>query len=114
MVYLNCRRIVESDLHLDSHLSGFVYKVSVHGEQYIKKEIPGPDMIDEFLYEVNALHSLCDCLDVVNFQGIVTDDAQTCIKSLLISFAELGALVDIMYDHKADPLSWRRREKWAR
>ncbi|KAI9726643.1 MAG: hypothetical protein M1828_001010 [Chrysothrix sp. TS-e1954] len=112
--YLQCRRVPESDLHFDSHLSGFVYKVSVHSEPLIKKEIPGPDMIDEFLYEVNALHSLGECQNVINFQGVVIDDAGTCIKGLLISFADQGALVDILYDHKTSPLSWRRREKWAR
>lgn len=49
--------IRESDLEFDAHLSGFVYKVRFEGCEFIKKEIPGPDTVDEFLYEINALHA---------------------------------------------------------
>ncbi|EGY18816.1 protein kinase domain-containing protein [Verticillium dahliae VdLs.17] len=56
--HLGCQRIRERDINFDSHMSGFVYKVSVGQEVLIKKEIPGPDTIDEFLYEINALNRL--------------------------------------------------------
>ncbi|KAL8666218.1 MAG: hypothetical protein Q9168_007542 [Polycauliona sp. 1 TL-2023] len=114
--YLDCRRVRESDLCFEAHMSGFVYKVSVGGEVFIKKEIPGPDSVDEFLYEINALANLSDSHNVVRFQGLVTDEDNTLVKGLLISFAEQGALVDMLYDHKEDKehLSWPRRERWAK
>ncbi|KAL8688996.1 MAG: hypothetical protein Q9218_005232 [Villophora microphyllina] len=114
--YLNCRRIKEKDLCFESHMSGFVYKVSVNGEIFIKKEIPGPDSVDEFLYEINALTNLTGASNVIQFQGLVIDEDNTVVKGLLISFAEQGALVDLLYDHKEEKemLSWPRRERWAK
>ena len=105
--------VLESDIHFQSHLSGFVYRVSVNGKSYIKKEIPGPDMIDEFLYEVNALWDSRDSPHVIDFCAIVLDDDRTCIKGLLISYADRGTLVDIIYDNRDPPLPWARRDKWA-
>ncbi|KAL8785689.1 MAG: hypothetical protein Q9213_003248 [Squamulea squamosa] len=114
--YLDCRRVKESDLCFEAHMSGFVYKVSVGGEIFIKKEIPGPDSVDEFLYEINALANLLGSNNVVQFQGLVIDEHNTLVKGLLISFAEQGALVDMLYDHKEgkERLSWPRRERWAK
>lgn len=107
-------KVLESDLHFQSHLSGFVYKVLVHGRSFIKKEIPGPDMIDEFLYEVNALWDLRDSEYVIDFCAIVLDDKQELIKGLLISFADRGTLVDVIYDNRDPPLPWETRDKWAK
>ncbi|KAL8744185.1 MAG: hypothetical protein Q9190_003547 [Brigantiaea leucoxantha] len=111
--HLQCTRFKESDLHFESHMSGFVYKVQVFGETYIKKEIPGPDSVDEFLYEINALTALTDSKSVIKFQGLVVDEEETVVKGLLIAFAEQGALVDILYDHRGQ-LPWARRERWAK
>ncbi|KAK5163919.1 uncharacterized protein LTR77_010314 [Saxophila tyrrhenica] len=105
----------ESDLEFISHLSGFVYKVRAGDKTVIKKEIPGPDNIDEFLYEVNALHALLDSPRVVDLEGLVTDESGLIVKGLLISYASQGALVDILYDyHNTSQLPWHRREKWAK
>ncbi|KAB8349880.1 hypothetical protein FH972_023893 [Carpinus fangiana] len=105
----------ESALHFDSHLSGFVYKVRHNGRTYIKKEIPAPEMVEEFLYEINALCALRDEPDVIDLEGIVLDDNQEKIKGLLLSYASRGALIDYLYDHKTSPdLDWERQEKWAR
>jgi hypothetical protein len=41
----------ESELEFDTHLSAFVYKVRCGKHDFIKKEIPGPDTVDEFLYK---------------------------------------------------------------
>lgn len=114
--YLDCRRIPETDLCFESHMSGFVYKVSVDGEIFIKKEIPGPDSVDEFLYEINALTDLAGSSNVIQFRGLVVDKDNTVVKGLLISFAEQGALVDLLYDHKEEKerLPWTRRERWAK
>lgn len=98
-------------------MSGFVYKVNVHGHVLIKKEIPSQDTIDEFLYEVNALNSLRYSNDVVRFYGVVVDDKDDHVKGLLISYASQGALIDIIYDHCKDgnyALSWATKERWAR
>lgn len=98
-------------------MSGFVYKVGVHGHMLIKKEIPSQDTIDEFLYEVNALNSLRHSRDVVRFYGVVVDDGDEYVKGLLISYASQGALVDIIFDHCKESscgLEWPTREKWAR
>ncbi|KAI0020546.1 protein kinase [Xylariomycetidae sp. FL0641] len=111
-----CRRVKERDLEFDSHMSGFVYKVRVDGHTLIKKEIPGPDTVDEFLYEVNALNALRFSTNIIEFYGVVLDDSGHYVKGLLISFAEQGALIDKIYDaqKKKQPLPWSTREKWAR
>ena len=106
--------VLERDLHFQAHLSGFVYRVSFQGQSYIKKEIPGPDMIDEFLYEVNALWNLKDSRHVIDFCAIVLDEQQQFIKGLLISYAECGTLVDVIYDNRDPPLPWEKRDKWAK
>ena len=111
--HVRARPYRESDVEFQSHLSGFVYKVRAEGKLVIKKEIPGPDTIDEFLYEVNALDSLIGCRHVVQLEGLITDDQDTVVKGLLLSYASKGALVDILYD-EIDTLEWHRREKWAK
>lgn len=111
--HLDAPLIPEYQLNFDAHMSGFVYKVRLHGKAYIKKEIPGPDMVDEFLYEINALHALSGSRSVIQSEGIVVDDRMEVVKGLLISFAEKGALVDILYDHRGE-IEWARRERWAR
>src|SRR4051795_1435298 len=111
--HMRCRRVKEHELEFDSHMSGFVYKVRVNNEVLIKKEIPGPDTVDEFLYEINALNRLRFAENVIQFYGVVVDDKEENIKGLLISFADQGALIDILYDHN-HTISWPTREKWAR
>ncbi|KAI9171029.1 Activated Cdc42 kinase Ack [Paramyrothecium foliicola] len=115
--YLGCRRIRERDINFEAHMSGFVYRVNVDGMVLIKKEIPSPETIDEFLYEVNALHSLRFSDHVVRFYGVVVDDDDERVKGLLISYAEQGALVDIIYDNCKEGghgIPWAIRERWAR
>ena len=107
------QQICESDLIFESHLSGFVYKVNHHGKTYIKKEIPGPDTVNEFLYEINALHELHESIHVIRLEAIVLDDTSQLVKGLLISYAEKGAVVDLLYDFKGRiPLD--ERLQWAR
>ena len=112
VAHLGCRLIKESDIEFDSHMSGFVYKVKVKGRILIKKEVPGPDTVDEFLYEVNALNRLAQSKNVIEFYGVVVDDYEDKVKGLLISYAEKGALVDIIYDYD-HTLLWDLRQKWA-
>lgn len=98
-------------------MSGFVYKVNVNGHTLIKKEIPSPDTIDEFLYEVNALNRLRHSRNVIHFYGVVVDDHDEHVKGLLINYADQGALIDIIYEHCKDgdcDLPWSTRERWAR
>ncbi|CZT00744.1 uncharacterized protein RCO7_11673 [Rhynchosporium graminicola] len=111
--HLNCRRVREDALVFDSHLSGFVYKVRLDGQVFIKKEIPGPDTVDEFLYEINALHQLYGSKSVIRFGGVVLDNQGEKVKGLLIDFAEQGALIDVIYDGEGR-IPWRRRERWAK
>lgn len=111
--HLRCAKYRESEIDFDSHLSGFVYKVSVNGEIMIKKEIPGPDTVDEFLYEINALYALADSDNVIHFKGCVVDDRRERIKGLLISFAPKGALIDILFNERGK-LPWTTRERWAK
>lgn len=102
----------ESELTFDSHLSGFVYKVRYKDKDFIKKEIPGPDTVDEFLYEINALHALHGSNHVIQLEAIVLDDTETLVKGLLIGFAEKGAIVDLLYDHRG-AIPWQDRCRWA-
>ncbi|KAF1811929.1 kinase-like protein, partial [Eremomyces bilateralis CBS 781.70] len=127
--HLECPHIPESDVEFDSHISGFVYRVRVNGypshndasisppvdNLFIKKEIPGPDAVEEFLYEINALASLRHSHHVVHFDGIiVSHDSQSPnadsapaetpkIKGLLLRYASKGALIDILYDNRIIP-----------
>ena len=107
------RQFREGDLHFKEHMSGFVYKVEVEGYTWIKKEIPGPDSVDEFLYEVNALSSLVKAENVIRLQGLVISDDDSTVKGLLIAYAEKNALVDIIYDNHGN-LPWARRQRWAK
>ncbi|KAK3306658.1 uncharacterized protein B0T15DRAFT_149018 [Chaetomium strumarium] len=111
--HVNCRRVKEREIHFDSHISGFVYKVRVHGRLLIKKEIPGPETVDEFLYEINALNQLCYAKNVIQFYGVVVDDREQNVTGLLISYAARGALIDVIYDND-HTIPWPTREKWAR
>jgi serine/threonine protein kinase len=113
MDHVQCPRYRESEVEFDSHLSGFVYKVRADGQLLIKKEIPGPDTVDEFLYEVNALDALYGANSVVQLRGLITDEDGSIVKGLLISYASRGALVDMIYDFGGE-LPWHKREKWAR
>lgn len=112
IAHLRCPKYKESDLEFESHLSGFVYKVKIKNQVYIKKEIPGPDTVDEFLYEINALYALKGSQNVIRFGGCIVDERRQKVKGLLISFAPKGALIDIIYHEKSLP--WRLREKWAK
>ncbi|KAK7956871.1 Receptor-interacting serine/threonine-protein kinase 1 [Apiospora aurea] len=114
--HLRCKRIRERNLDFDSHMSGFVYKIRVGEKTLIKKEIPGPDTVDEFLYEVNALNALAFSSSVIKFYGVVVDDNDESVKGLLIDYASQGALIDLIYDSQEDGLvlSWAMRERWAR
>ena len=111
--HMDCDRVMEKDIEFDAHMSGFVYRVKVKGEVLIKKEIPGPDTVEEFLYEINALNQLKHSNNVIRFHGVVVDDEEENVRGLLISYAEMGALNDVIYDGHHD-LSWPRREKWAK
>lgn len=98
-------------------MSGFVYKVTVQGHMLIKKEIPSPDTVEEFLYEVNALNGLRFSQHVIDFYGVVVDDDDEQVKGLLISFAGQGALIDIIFENCKEStlgIPWDTREKWAR
>ena len=113
--HINFTRIPESEVHFESHMSGFVYKVRVNDRICVKKEIPGPDSVEEFLYEINALYSLMGSQNVIQFQGLVIDEELGLVKGLLIDYAEHGPLVDVIFDFKGtSTLTWERREKWAR
>ncbi|KAG8531749.1 uncharacterized protein KY384_003381 [Bacidia gigantensis] len=107
------KKFRESELHFIEHMSGFVYKVNVGGNTWIKKEIPGPDSVDEFLYEVNALSNLTNASHVIELKGLVLSDDEACVKGLVIAYAEKNALIDIIYDNQSN-LPWQRRERWAR
>ena len=111
--HINYDLFRESDVQFEAHMSGFVYRVKVQKGVCIKKEIPGPDSVEEFLYEVNALYALIGSSNVIQFQGLVVDDGKTVVKGLLIAYAEQGSLVDTIYDLK-DSLPWPRRERWAK
>ena len=104
----------ESAVAFESHLSGFVYKVRVDGRVMVKKEIPGPDAIDEFVYEVNALAALSESSNVIPPMGLVVDDETgLVVKGLLVRYAERGNLGDIIYNAKGS-IPWQRRIQWAR
>ncbi|KAK6340771.1 hypothetical protein TWF696_009091 [Orbilia brochopaga] len=111
--HLHCELYQESELDFECHLSGFVYKVRSGDQVFIKKEIPGPDTVDEFLYEVNALHALRHSTSVIRFGGLVVDERRKHVKGLLIAYAPNGSLIDVVFNERGR-LPWKRRERWAK
>ncbi|KAI9882183.1 MAG: hypothetical protein M1823_006073 [Watsoniomyces obsoletus] len=118
----------EQDLVFKEHVSGFVYRMELtpRGERVIdggelvdddekrtmmmktviKKEIPTPDAIDEFMYELIALHTLREAPNVISLIGLVVDDDRNngrCskIKGLLLEYCPHGNLGDVLYSAAA-------------
>ncbi|KIW05814.1 uncharacterized protein PV09_03020 [Verruconis gallopava] len=115
VAHLDLPTFSERTIEFDCHMSGFVYKVKTcDGATFIKKEIPGPEAVEEFLYEINALSSLRDSPYVVHLEGLVVDERSN-VKGILLNYCEQGALVDLIYDLRyTDQLTWSRRLRWAR
>ncbi|KAG6037342.1 hypothetical protein E4U19_002294 [Claviceps sp. Clav32 group G5] len=112
-----CRLIRERDILFDGHLSGFVYKVRVRGQTLVKKEIPSPDSINAFLYEINALSSLHYSKHVIRLYGVVVDDQEEHITGLLLSYAARGSLSDVIFENCKERnfgIPWIQRERWAK
>jgi hypothetical protein len=78
--------IKESQLEFSRYISGFIYKVSYAEKDYIKKEIPGLDAVDEFLYKVNALNDFNAFGYIIRLKAVVVDNLGRLIKGLLINF----------------------------
>lgn len=111
--HLETHLIPESHLIFEGHFSGFAYQVKYNGRDYVKKEIPGPDDVDEFLYEINALHDLLFTENVIQLKAIVVDDTYQVVKGLLIDFAAQGDLAGLL-QYSEGQIQWQRRERWAR
>ncbi len=115
--HLNCLMVKECDIDFDAHMSGFVYKIRVGDQVMVKKEVPGAEVVEEFLYEIHALHSLQDSNHVIGFRGLVTDDDNEIVKALLLDYCPKGTLMDRIYDDCKTTylgIPWRKRERWAR
>lgn len=96
-------KVREADIEFDSHLSRFVYTVRYKGAKYIRKDVPGPDTIDEFLSEINAVHGSNDY--PLHLEAIVVDASHKLIKGILLSHD---------YDSEVPTFSWEsRRRHWA-
>lgn len=113
IAHLSPPLIPESHVEFHNHMSGFVYHVKLNGTDYVKKEITGPDTVEEFLYEINALHALLESDCVIKFKGVLVDDSMTIVKGLLLEYASQGSLADMFFDFKGN-ITWSRRERWAR
>ncbi|KAL1956124.1 hypothetical protein VTO42DRAFT_7643 [Malbranchea cinnamomea] len=111
--HLNSLLIPETHLTFEGHFSGFAYQVKYNGMDYVKKEIPGPENVDEFLYEINALYELLFAQNVIQLKAIVVDDTCQLVKGLMIDFAAKGDLAGLLQDYEGQ-LQWERREKWAK
>ncbi|KAF4547046.1 Hypothetical protein D9617_65g035150 [Elsinoe fawcettii] len=110
--HVPCQRYEEREISIETQLSGFVYKVLVNGKEFVEKEIPGPDDVERFVHEMNALSAFSDEDYVIDLHGIVTNDKGDLIKGILIPYASQGCLYDIIHTHQA-PLAWSRRRRWA-
>ena len=92
-------RIPESQIQLESHISGYMYKVRAGGVEFIKKEPAGPDSVDDFLEELMALDSLKDSRQI-KLEGLVVNEKLGVIKGLLIRYAEQVPLARRLKDIK--------------
>lgn len=110
--HINCPHYKESQVEINNHLNGFAYMVTMGGENLVRKDIPGPDSVDEFLNELYMLSKLQASLHVVTLKGIVVDDKGRVVKGFMMEYAEGGALVDILFDYKGK-IPWLERENWA-
>ncbi|KFA55740.1 hypothetical protein S40293_10178 [Stachybotrys chartarum IBT 40293] len=113
--HISCQHVQESNISYESHMSGFVYKVRLGDEVLIRKDIVSPDTVDEFIYEVNAYDKLKTSPRIPPLRGIMVDQSDQKVIGFLVQYAEMGALIDVIYDGRDQipPLSWRRRLKWA-
>lgn len=113
--HIPCPLYNDSILVLEKHIYGFVYKVRIGEQIFIKKEIPGRTFIDEFIYEIDALNAVLGARNVINLAGLVTNAAGDRVKALLTPYAARGSLFDILCNLKeGDELAWPLRDKWAR
>lgn len=90
-------RVPESQIQLISHISGYMYKVRVGEDEFIQKGIPGPDSVDDFLYELKALESSRDSHHI-KLEGLVVNEKLDVIKGLLIRYAKQTPLVHGLED----------------
>ena len=96
-------RVPEKDIIFDSHISGFVYKVHTRGlGACVMKQVPSPDSIEEFLYEIKALDALQHVPHTIQYHGLVTNDAGDRIKGALIRYTDHDPLIDKEYDSRDD------------
>lgn len=107
------KRFKESELHLLEQISHFVYKVDVGGQIWIKKEISGPEQVDEFIQEIWALNSQVNAEYAIKLQGIIISEDGSNVKGLLIDCADQNALEDI-YNGDHGILPQNHRERWAK
>jgi hypothetical protein len=96
--HVQCRQYMQKELTLDSHLFGYVSKVGVGKQVFIEKEIPGPDAVEGFLHELDALYqaSKTDSKSDLWLGGIVVDDEREEIRGLLIGFKDEDTAVHIV------------------
>jgi len=110
--HLEYPQFKEDQVAMDSHLKDFVYKVVVGAEILVRYDIPGPNNVEDFLQELDALHRMQGSSHIVTLKGIVVDNEECVVKSYLTEYAEAGTLADIIYDYKGK-IPWPQRERWA-
>ncbi|KIW24818.1 uncharacterized protein PV07_10508 [Cladophialophora immunda] len=100
----------ESQLGMDSHISGFVYRVRYEGVIYIKKEIFG-QAVEKFRSEMKALYQLRDSKHWVQIKSLVLDQRGS-VKALLLEYAGRGTLGTLLHKN-GGTIPWASRCMWA-
>ncbi|OIW22567.1 kinase-like protein, partial [Coniochaeta ligniaria NRRL 30616] len=108
-----CRHIAADAIKLDSHISGFVYKVNVNGQVLARKDIAKPEGVVNFVDQIRTLAQLHIFRFVIDLYGVVLSQDKKRVTGYLMPYCEGGALVDVIYDNDGK-LPWPRRAKWAR
>ena len=78
--HVNAPTYREGELKIVAHFSGFVNRVAVEDSVLVKKEILGPDTVEDFVHEVNALNAFVGARNVVQLEGLLTDKSGTSVE----------------------------------
>jgi hypothetical protein len=100
--YMNLLVVHQSEVSIAEHLFGFVSTVELEGHDglFVLNKIVGPDQVEEFLYQIQTLHTLQGDSKIVQPHGGVMRCENEQVERLLVVHAAKGALVDLLYNSK--------------
>lgn len=101
---VKCPLVKESEVRLESKLAAWFFRVSSSFQgragYYSMKEIRTPDDVDDFLCQLDDLARVQKHPNIVELQGIVTDEIGEKVKGFLFTDAAGGLVDDLIAEDK--------------